>query len=84
MKYPMWTRCQILIEVEQLSQKFRTLEECPAGYPAGLEPGKLMDLCVACPKAEPQVLSNVKLTSITKRPVPKKPQQKKYPPPRKK
>jgi hypothetical protein len=66
----MWVRCQVGIQVEQAGSKFKTLEECPYGYPAGLEPGDLMDLCVACPKAEPQILANIR--AAIKRPVPKK------------
>jgi hypothetical protein len=73
----MWVRCQIQIEVKHNGQKFYTLEECPMGYPAGLEPGDLMDLCVACPKSEPQVLANIHLPKLT--PVPKK----KHPTPKK-
>lgn len=69
-KHPMWVRCQLSIQVAQTGQKFTTLEECPMGYPAGLEPNDLLDLCVACPKAEPQVLANVRLPRRT--PVPKK------------
>jgi len=75
-KYPMCVRCQIQIEVEQVGALFRTTEECPAGHRAGMEPMDLMDLCVSCPKAEPQVLAGVVeerfLSKKAKHPVPKK------------
>lgn len=83
MIHRMWTRCQLHIEVKQVGQSFKTLEECPAGNPPGLEPSELMDRCMGCPKAEPQPTANLQIKVPKRAPVPKKPV-KKCPPPRKK
>lgn len=69
--YPMCVRCQIQIQVKQEGHSFKTMEECPAGYPPGLEPNELMDLCLGCPKAEPQPTANIRIP-VKRTPVPKK------------
>jgi len=68
------------MQVKQVGSSFTTLEECPAGYQAGLEPNELMDLCLGCPKAEPQPTISIRVP-IVRTPVPKKP--KRFPVPKK-
>lgn len=50
MSYPMMTYCPIQMRVEQKGQKYLTMEACPQGYGPGLEPLKLLEKCMECPK----------------------------------
>lgn len=48
----MLTHCGMHLEVQQVGQKFKVVEKCQTGVSFGLEPAKLMDCCMVCPKAE--------------------------------
>jgi hypothetical protein len=50
MSFTIMTHCPVPMRVERSNQKYLTMDKCPQGYGPGLEPLKLLEKCMNCPK----------------------------------